>query len=191
MARPLAPPQLLTVAEYLELGETEPGYSELVEGRVVMSPSPLADHNHAGFETALQLRPQLPSHLEIILDIDVDLELVPPDQPGFCRRPDLILVNREARLRQRREGGVTRASDVILVMEVLSPGSRRTDGTIKRAEYADAGIPHYWIVDLGERVSLLACHLAGDFVYVDGGTVTGRFTTTDPFPLILDLDALL
>lgn len=100
------------------------------------------------------------------------------------------MVDREARLR-RREGGVTRASGVAPVVEFLSPGSRRTDATIKRAEYADAGIPHYWIVDLGEPVSLLACHLAGGFGYVDGAMITGRFTTTDPFPLTLDLDALL
>ena len=33
-------PRLLTVAEYLALGETELGYDELVEGRVFMSPSP-------------------------------------------------------------------------------------------------------------------------------------------------------
>lgn len=45
MARPLAPPQLLTVAEYLELGEIELGSSELVEGRVIITPGPFADHN--------------------------------------------------------------------------------------------------------------------------------------------------
>ncbi|MGH3611494.1 MAG: Uma2 family endonuclease [Pseudonocardia sp.] len=36
-------------------------------------------------------------------------------------------------------------------MEVLSPGSHRTDHVAKRADYADAGIPHYWIVDLDPR----------------------------------------
>ncbi len=54
----------------------------------------------------------------------------------------------------------------------------------------------WWIVDLGEHVSLLACHLAGEFGAAttglgDSGMVTGRFTATDPFPLTLDLDALL
>ena len=29
----------LTVAEYLELGEVEPGYTELEEGRLLLSPS--------------------------------------------------------------------------------------------------------------------------------------------------------
>jgi hypothetical protein len=40
-------------------------------------------------------------------------------------------------------------------------------------------------------VSLLVCHLAGEFGYADGGAVTGTFTTTEPFPVEIDLDALL
>ncbi len=54
--QPVAPPHLLTVAEYLEIGEIELGYSELVEGRLLMSPGPVADHNHAELEMAYQLR---------------------------------------------------------------------------------------------------------------------------------------
>ncbi|MGI9003608.1 MAG: Uma2 family endonuclease [Pseudonocardia sp.] len=191
MVQPVTLPRLLTVAEYLELGETEPGYSELVEGRLVITPSPLADHNRAAFDMALQLSSQLPPHLEIILDIDVDLELVPPDEPGFCRRPDLIVVQREARLRQRREGGAVRARDVVVAVEFLSPGSRRTDHVVKRGEYADAGIAHYWIIDLVEPVSLLACHHAGEFGYADRGPVTGTFTSTSPFAVDVELDELL
>jgi hypothetical protein len=37
---------------------------------------------------------------------------------------------------------------------------------------------------------MLACHLAGEFGYVDGGLVHGVFATEDPLPLRLDLDAL-
>jgi hypothetical protein len=62
---------------------------------------------------------------------------------------------------------------------------------VKRAEYADAGIPHYWIVDLDEPVSLVACRLAGELGYVDPGAVNGTFRTTVPFPVEIDLPALL
>lgn len=189
--QPKAAPRLLTVEEYLALGETEPGYDELVEGRVVMSPSPMPDHNRGGYRMAVTLESQLPPQLEVLLDLDVNLELAPPDAPGFVRRPDLIVVGKEARQRVRLERGAIRASEVLVVVEFLSPGSRRTDGIIKRGEYADAGIPHYWIVDLNEPVSLLAFHLAGDFGYADAGWVTGTFSTTAPFSVELDLDALL
>ena len=84
-----------------------------------------------------------------------------------------------------------RASEVVVIVEVVSPGSQRTDNVAKRSEYADAGIPHYWIVDLAEPVSLLACHLAGEFGYSDDGGSTGAFRGTDPFPVRLDLNGLL
>jgi Uma2 family endonuclease len=188
--QPFTPPRLLTVAEYLALGETEQGYDELVEGRVVRSPSPRPQHNRAGYRVARALEAQLPPHLEVLLDLDVDLELAPPDAPGFTRRPDLIVVLRSALERVESEGGVIRASEVLVVAEVVSPGSRRTDNVIKRGEYADAGIPHYWIVDLTEPVTLIACHLAGEFGYADGGEITGVLRTSEPFPIELDLDAL-
>jgi Uma2 family endonuclease len=189
--RPVAPRHLLTVAEYLEIGEVEPGYAELVEGRLLMSPSPVPDHNHALLEIAFQLRGQLPPAVEVIAETDVDLELAGPDSPGTVRRPDLVVVARAARRRVRLDGGVLRASDVVVVIEVLSPGSRRTDHVHKRGEYADAGIPHYWIIDIEPPASLLACHLAGEFGYADGGPVHGTFVTTAPLPVEIDLDALL
>jgi Uma2 family endonuclease len=74
---------------------------------------------------------------------------------------------------------------------VVSPGSKRTDYRVKRDEYADAGIPHYWIIDTSEPISLVACHQAGESGYRDAAAVTGTFTTDVPFPVKLDLTTLL
>ena len=60
----------------------------------------------------------------------------------------------------------------------------------KRGEYADAGIPHYWVLDLAPPVSLLLCHQAGEFGYADGGERTGKVTVTEPFPAEIDLTEL-
>lgn len=185
------PERPLTVAEYLEIGEIEPGYTELEEGRLVLAASPVFDHGAAAFEFGVQLRPRLPPELRVILDMDVDLQLAPEDAPGTVRRPDLIVARRAAGARVRREGGLIRASEVVLAVELLSPSSRRLDLRTKRDEYADAGILHYWIIDLVDPVSLIACHLGGEFGYVDAGEVTGVFRTTEPFPVEIDLDALL
>jgi len=65
-----------------------------------------------------------------------------------------------------------RASEVLIVVEIVSPGSVRMDNKTKRHEYADAGIPHYWILDVDKPVSLIDCHLAGEFGYQDGGSIT-------------------
>lgn len=187
----ITPENPLTVAEYLAIGEVEPGYSELAEGRLELSPSPVFDHGGAAFELGVQLRSQLPAELRIILDMDVDLQLAPPDAPGTVRRPDLIVVQRAAQQRIRSEGGLTRASDLVVAVEIISRSSRRQDNIAKRHEYADAGIPYYWIVDLDAPVSLIACHLAGEFGYMDPGAATGVFRTAEPFPVEIDLDALL
>jgi len=57
-----------------------------------------------------------------------------------------------------RDGGLLRAGDVLVVVEIVSAGSRRLDHVVKRGEYADAGIGHYWIIDLDGPVTLLDCH---------------------------------
>jgi Uma2 family endonuclease len=180
----------LSVDAYSALGEDDRYRSELQEGNFVMLPSPTPDHMIAMGELFVQLRQELPSNLRVIQDVDIDLELVPRGKPAFVRRPGLVVVHQSAADRVRSDGGILRASDVLVVLEIVSPGSYRTNHVIKRGEYADAGIPHYWIVELDNPVTLTSCHLAGEFGYQDAGPVADRFTTTEPFPVNLGLDLL-
>ena len=185
---------LLTVAEYAALPEDLDGVRyELVEGNLVMSPRPIGVHQHCIHLLLRQLDDQIPGPLVGLAEVDVDLGLVPSTRPGFVRVPDLVVLPREAMTHQRRQGGLFQASEVTLAVEVISAGSRRLDTVVKRDEYADAGIPHYWVVDLGEpgdRPQLTAHHLAGEFGYADAGPVCGAFTASAPFPVRIDLDAL-
>jgi Uma2 family endonuclease len=193
-ALPSQPQRLLTVADYLALPEDVEIHHELQEGILVMSPRPVPDHQLCLRRTSRQLEDQLQGDLEVLPEVDVDLRLVPGDRPATVRAPDLVVVPRAALERVRREGGLLRAADVILAVEIISPGSRRLDTLVKRDEYADAGIPHYWIVDLGEpgdRSTLTAHQLAGEFGYADAGPVSGVFAATEPFPVRIDLDALV
>ncbi|WP_375497865.1 Uma2 family endonuclease [uncultured Jatrophihabitans sp.] len=184
------PGQLLTIADYAALPEDEQYRWELQEGNLTMAPSPTPPYNHAAFELAVQFRTQLPPDLMVVPDVDLDLTLAPADEPGSARRPDLVVVTRTAFDRVRDGGGLLLATDARLVVELVSPGSRRTDRVVKHGEYADAGIPHYWIVDLEGRPSLVACQLAEGFGYQDAPAVTGRFSADEPFPVTVDLDAL-
>jgi len=189
-AFPLPPGQLLTVAEYAALGEDDQYRWELQEGSLVMSPRPSTRHMLASGELLYQLKSQLPRGVRVIPDVDLDLQLASPDRPGWARRPDLILVDQGAIDRVKSEGGLLRAEEVHLVVEIVSPTSRRMDYVIKRGEYADAGIPHYWILDLDAPVSLLPLHLAGDLGYADDGELTGTVTTVQPYPVTINLDQL-
>jgi Uma2 family endonuclease len=194
-AAPLEPPRqwphrLLTVAEYLELGETD-FRTELVEGQLMMAPRPAPRHMEASHVLLTAIRAALPLGYRALQEIDLDLQLAPPDKPGFVRAPDLTVASAEAMRQVDDHGGVVRASDVLLVAEIISPGSGRMDRRTKRDEYADAGIPHYWIVDLSDPVSVLACHLADELGYADDGEVTGTFYAAEPFPFELDLSSLI
>lgn len=192
-AQPHLPATLLTVAQYAALGEDDDRLqlrSELQEGSIVMSPSPRLRHNQSAGELYWQLRHEQSSDFEIVQDIDVDVELVPPDQPGTVRRPDLVVITRDAAERLAVSDEMIKASDVVLVVEIISPSSKRMDNVIKHSEYADAGIPYYWIVDLNPPVSIVSCHRAGEFGYQDSGAVTGEFHATEPFDVRIDLTKL-
>jgi Uma2 family endonuclease len=191
-AVPLQRPQhLLTVAEFAALPEATDGRYELQEGRLVISPSPVPRHQRCQHRLQVQLDAQLPSGLCLLPAIDVDLGLAARTQPGFVRIPDLAVVGEAEYDRVDRAGGLLHASQVVLVVRILSAGSQRTDRVIKYGEYADAGIGHYWIIDILEEPSLTACHRGGPFGYVDAPPVTGVFTAEEPFPIRLDLDRLV
>lgn len=187
------PPQLprrpLTVAEYVELGETE-FRVELVEGRMTVAAQPELRHLRAGRRLANALEASWPGW-EVYQEADVNLELVAADEPGFVRIPDVSVASAEGVRRVEREGGILRASEVLLVIEIISPSSNRTDRKVKRAEYAEAGIPHYWILDFTDPISLLVCHQTGELCYADSGEFTGTVSLTDPFPFEVNLADLV
>jgi len=181
----------LTIAEYERLPEDTEHRWELQEGCLVMSPSPRPRHALAVKELLKQLEPQLPDNLCVLPDIDINLELLPPDEPGQVRRPDLIIVDWAAYDSAEKDDRLIRASEVLVVVEVVSRGSVRMDNIIKRVEYFDAGIPHYWIIDLDVPASLIDCHPAGVFGYQDNGGVSGVFSTSAPFSMHIDLNRLV
>lgn len=88
--------------------------------------------------------------------------------PAGVRKPDVFIVPRD--VARAAIGGKVRTyygSDLLLVAEVISPrsGSEQVDRVRKVSEYAKAGIPMYWIVDLEPevKVTVLTLH-EGDYV---------------------------
>jgi len=63
--------------------------------------------------------------------------------PGKFREPDVVFMLAEHA--DRRHEAYWEGAD--LVMEVVSPDDPQRDLVTKRQEYAEAGIPEYWIVD--------------------------------------------
>lgn len=88
------------------------------------------------------------------------------------REPDLAALR--SRSDPRNEARYWRGADV--VVEVVSPDDPARDLVAKRADYAEAGIPEYWIVDPRvETVTVLT--LAGG-TYVEHGVFSRGDTAT-------------
>ena len=149
-------------------------------------PQPTARHHVASFQLCLQLTQGLAgAGLLAVQDVEV---LLQPEFPPLIRVPDLSVVPAALiHTQPRRFIG----DQVQLAVEIVSPGSARVDRIMKVADYADAGIPNYWIVDLDERVSLDAFRLAdGRYEPVVQGA-TGRVHLEHPAMIEIDLDAVL
>ncbi len=105
---------------------------------------------------------------------------------GKFREPDLlVLLDRDdPRFQDRFWLGAD------LVLEVVSPKGRRRDLVQKPLDYAEAGIPEYWIVDPREEtITVLA--LDGD-AYTKHGVFERGGTATSPLlqGLEIDVDAV-
>ena len=174
-------PRLLTLEDWDALPEDNSAHFELQEGVLIVTPRPLRPHARAVFRLAKQLDDQVPDDLEAIIEFEICVDAA---YPPTVRIPDVV-ITRKVGSERRLDG-----SDVLVAIEVVSPGSKRTDTVTKRSEYAEAGIEHYWIVELGTPITLAALHLAGEFGYQESPAVTGTFTTSAPVHLRLDLDAV-
>ena len=179
------PDHLLTLEEWDELPADEHGRSELVDGVLVVTPSAAPAHQRVIKRLSRQLDAGLEVHgWETTLDVDV---LLVAAFPPLVRRPDLVVTRVDV-----LDAGLKRftAADVMLAIEVVSPGSVRVDRMHKLAEYAEAGIPHYWIVDIEDAPRLEAFTLV-DGTYEKVAEGGGVVQLSHPAPVTIDLDQLL
>ena len=145
---------------------------ELVEGTLLVSPSPGSRHQTCVLELAVLLRAACPADLQVFIS---PFDYVP--RAGYCLQPDVMVVER-ATVEPLRVTAPPR-----LAVEILSPSSRLTDRSLKRLVYEEHGVPAYWIVD-PSGPSLLALELEGER-YVERAPVVGpeRFAAEVPFPV--------
>ena len=110
--------------------------------------------------------------------------------PAGVRKPDVFVVPRDvARAAIDRKVRTYYGSDLLLVAEVISPrsGSEQVDRVRKVGEYAKAGIPVYWIVDLEPevKITILALH-DEDYVLEAEIRAGDTLTASQPFAMSFD-----
>jgi len=165
-----------TYSEYARLPDDGNRY-EVLDGEVLMTPSPGTRHQRIAAELFVRLRAYvLANHLGEML-WDLDLLFV----SGQFLRPDMLFVAKAEthRLTDRGVEGVPG-----LVVEIISPSSKPIDRLKKPTRYADFGVPEYWAVDPDERVVLVWAFDAGA---TDPRTETER-VLWQPDPAIPPLD---
>jgi Uma2 family endonuclease len=119
---------------------------ELVDGDVLVTPSPSPQHQDAVRLLLVALSAYLDSDpLGHPVASPSDIELEPED----VRQPDVFVVPRNEWRRMIREGYPAR--ELLLAVEVLSPSNARDDRVRKRPGY-QRHVSEYWIADLEARL---------------------------------------
>ena len=134
---------------------------ELVDGVLLVSPSPLARHQVALSALLVQLGNAAPAHLRV---------LPAPLDITFSRtrllQPDIVVLHQD-QLTGPKVHGIP-----LLAVEVLSPSTRATDLTLKRHVFEEAGVPSYWLLD--PEVPALSVMELVDGAYRDVAHVQGE-----------------
>lgn len=174
----------LTLDEWDALPEDNSRHYELVEGVLHVTPRALPMHQRAAIRLTNLLDEQLPDDLTALSGTEV---VVDSRWPATVRAPDVLVVpNKVAETNPPR----FQPADVLLAVEIVSPGSRSTDRHAKVFEYAEAGIRDYWIIDIDKPVSLSVYTLVdGGYEMIAKGTDTIELDSLTP--VTIDLDGLL
>jgi len=142
----IPPPGRINYEEFLDWAD-EDTHAEWVDGEVLMT-SPASYRHQAikGFlESSLLIFTQT-FDLGIVLSAGFQMKL-----PSTGREPDVLFVSK-ARSKNIKKTFLKGPAD--LVVEIVSPESVERDNETKYAEYAEGGVPEYWLIDpLEEKAS--------------------------------------
>jgi Uma2 family endonuclease len=185
----------VTMEVYQRLPEDVCKQIEIVDGWIVRCGSPTFAHQAIAHNLVSLLR-------DAVKDADRrdqtchrvagDLDVLISETPRFhFRRPDVVVfrcVDYDRGAWERKPY----AGECALVIEIVSADSVTTDTRDKRAEYAAAGIPNYWIVRMtnnnGPAISVEQFRLSLDGGYISESCSVRRrdfraLDTHDPFRL--------
>jgi Uma2 family endonuclease len=139
-----------TYEDYLRLPEDGQRY-EVLQGVLYVTPAPIYDHQYAVIRLGYYLTHLiLENDLGVLLTAPFDIRL--PRKLADPVEPDLVFFRKG---NEPHAGDKNFAGVPDLIIEVLSPGTRRVDERIKMSIYREAGIPEYWLVDPKTRTVLI------------------------------------
>jgi len=159
---------LWTEQQYLKLTDQTNHLVEFTDGSIEILPMPTRDH-----QLMLLMLYEL---LKAFLQPRGGTALVAPLRvqihPGKYREPDVLAMLDVAD--PRNQNAYWLGADI--VMEIVSPDDPERDTVEKVVDYAQAGIPEYWIVNpIDQTITVLALHndrYAQHGIFRNGETAT-------------------
>lgn len=144
---------------------------ELVDGVLLVSPAPVPRHQVVALGVYRLLHAARPLGV-VVLAAPVDVVL----SETTVLQPDVVVARRDAVGARHVEG------PPLLVVEVLSRRTSKTDRGTKRLAYEEAGVPAYWLVD-PDALTLTVLHLDRGR-YLEVAHVVGEqpYDATVPYP---------
>jgi Uma2 family endonuclease len=156
MNRHVEPPaRTMTFDEFVAFVDTRPDEEkwELLEGHVVMSPTPIAPHQNIVKNLTLffgLLERRKPQPWMVLPGLSVHVAEVPASVP----QPDVLIVGDVA-----NQGWFT--SGPLVVFEILLPSTRKRDLTIKREIYGRMPTIVDYVIIAPKKVEVSHCTKAG------------------------------
>lgn len=173
---------LWTEAQYLKLTDHSRRLLEFTDGTLEVLPMPTDRHQVISRFLLLALFTFIQPRGGTVLYAPLRLKI----QADKFREPDLLLVRDAAD--PRRQNAYWLGAD--LVVEIVSPDDPERDTKIKRTEYAEAGIPEYWIVN-PEDETVTVLWLDGDHYSEHGVFRRGETASSVLLPgFMLDVSAV-
>ena len=147
---------------------------ELIDGELFVTPSPIVRHQRLVMRLSTSLATHLAAHPDQgeVFASPLDIVMTPHD----VVEPDLFVVlgNQRQILTDKHVRGAPG-----IVIEVLSPSTRKRDITIKRQLFDREGVHEYWIVD-PDRNSVAVHRRGSDGGFPREATLEAKNSLTTP-----------
>ncbi len=153
------PSDLLTVDDLWAIPD-DGRRRELIDGMLIVNPSPRLRHQRASMALSVLLGNACPPDLEVLA------------APFDYKVSDTTLLIPDLIVARKSDYGPNRLEVTpLLVIEIRSPSTARLDAGTKRLVYEAAGVPWYWLVDPDEpRLTVLELV---DGAYTEAASVSG------------------
>jgi Uma2 family endonuclease len=175
---PTPPPGGFTARDLPRLIEAVDARFELLDGEVLMMAPATHWHDEVLKLLWYALRQVAPRQFVIATEKGIDLGHTVPE-------PDVLVVSREA---VSADSLVFQPSDVHLVIEVVSPGTKTKDRTLRPAQYAGAGIKCFWRVENEDDAMVVyTFELLPEGGYAPTGVFHTKVKLDRPFSIDIEL----